>query len=175
MDPGIARPLQAVVLRCLEKNRDARFPSIADLAAALAPFAHDQRAAAAIVDRASFMSHGLGGGYAVAPHGQYPIIAPPNTPVGVSPSRSRRRYATIGLGVLAVSLSGIAAAALIVPARTSSSDKSPTAQASLTGSPAAAPSPPPSAIPPSPPPAASAPSGADRDPAAGNSAPTTPS
>src|SRR4029079_4886018 len=118
MDPGIARPLQAVVLRCLEKNRDARFPSIADLAAALAPFAHDQRAAAAIVDRASFMSQGLAGGYEVAPHGQYPIIAPPTMPVGNLPSPSRRRYTMIGLGVLAVSLSGIAAAALIVPGRT---------------------------------------------------------
>ncbi|MGH9888574.1 MAG: serine/threonine-protein kinase, partial [bacterium] len=132
MDPGIPRPLQAVVLRCLEKHRDARFPSIADLAAALAPFAHDQRTAAAIVDRASFMSHGLGGGYEVAPHGQYPIIAPPTVPAGYAPSPSRRRYATIGLGVLAVSLSGIAAAALIVPGRISSGDKAPAVQASLT-------------------------------------------
>jgi serine/threonine protein kinase len=117
MDPGIPRPLQAVVLRCLEKGRDARFPSIADLAAALAPFAHDQGAAAAIVDRASFMSHGLGGGFEVAPPGQYPIIAPPTVPAGFSQSRSRRRYAVIGLAVLAVSLSGIAAAALIGPDR----------------------------------------------------------
>src|SRR5678816_378823 len=28
MDPGIPRPLQIVVLRCLEKNRDARFASV---------------------------------------------------------------------------------------------------------------------------------------------------
>jgi eukaryotic-like serine/threonine-protein kinase len=114
MDPGIPRPLQIIVLRCLEKNRDARFPSIADFAAAIAPFARDQAAAAAIVERASFMSQGPGGGFEIAPHAQYPILAPPTT-AGRSASRSRRRYATIGLAVLAVSLSGIAAAALIVP------------------------------------------------------------
>jgi hypothetical protein len=186
MDPGIPRPLQAVVLRCLEKHRDARFPSIADLAAALAPFAHDQRAAAVIVDRASFMSHGLGGGYEVAPHGQYPIIAPPTVPAGYAPSRSRRRYATIGLGVLAVSLSGIAAAALIVPGRTGSTDKSPApAATSLTPSntPASAgPAAPGAAAGPaaagpaaSPAIAASTPSSvANRDSAADPSAPPTP-
>jgi serine/threonine protein kinase len=116
LDPGIPRPLQMIVLRCLEKNRDARFPSIADFAAAIAPFAPDQRAATSIVERASFMSQGPAGGFEVAPQGQYPIIAAPTT-TGRSPSRARRRYATIGLAVLAVSLSGIAATALIVPDR----------------------------------------------------------
>jgi serine/threonine-protein kinase len=36
--PDVPDGLQWVVLRCLEKNRDARFTSIAELAAALAPF-----------------------------------------------------------------------------------------------------------------------------------------
>jgi hypothetical protein len=55
MDRRVPRGLQAAVLRCLEKDRNARFPSIAALAAALAPFARDQRAAAMIVDRTSLM------------------------------------------------------------------------------------------------------------------------
>jgi serine/threonine-protein kinase len=36
--PDVPDGLQWVVLRCLEKNRDARFSSIAELAASLAPF-----------------------------------------------------------------------------------------------------------------------------------------
>jgi serine/threonine-protein kinase len=55
MVPRIPRGLQAVVLRCLEKDRAARFPSIAELAAALAPFARDGRAAGIVVERTSAM------------------------------------------------------------------------------------------------------------------------
>ena len=55
MDPRLPRGLQDVVLRCLAKDRAARFASMAELAAALAPFAGDQRAAALVVDRTRLM------------------------------------------------------------------------------------------------------------------------
>jgi serine/threonine-protein kinase len=50
--PAIVRadlppPLASIVLRCLEKNRDHRFASVAELAAALAPFGGDGAMAAA--------------------------------------------------------------------------------------------------------------------------------
>jgi serine/threonine-protein kinase len=55
MDLRLPRGLQSVVLRCLEKDRRARFSSIAELAAALAPFARDQRAAATVMDRTNLL------------------------------------------------------------------------------------------------------------------------
>jgi serine/threonine-protein kinase len=58
MDPRLPRELQAVILRCLEKDRVARFESTAELSASLAPFAGDLRAAALVVDRTRVM---LGG------------------------------------------------------------------------------------------------------------------
>jgi serine/threonine-protein kinase len=36
--PGVPEPLQAVVLRCLEKDRERRFSNVSELAHALAPF-----------------------------------------------------------------------------------------------------------------------------------------
>ncbi len=92
MATWIPRELQAAVLRCLEKDRAARFPSIAELAAALAPFARDQRAAATVVDRAKLMLHPPG-------HASEPAQAPGRSPeavtlsdaAGTRRSRSPRR------------------------------------------------------------------------------------
>ena len=58
MDPRLSRGLQAVILHCLEKDRAARFPSIAALAIALAPFARDARSAGIIVERTTAMLQG---------------------------------------------------------------------------------------------------------------------
>lgn len=55
MTPKVPRGLQNVVLRCLEKDRRARFPSIAALAEVLAPFARNQHEAKTIVGRTSLL------------------------------------------------------------------------------------------------------------------------
>jgi len=95
MDPRIPRGLQSVVLRCLEKDRKARFSSVAELAAALAPFARDQRAAALVADRTRLMLQRQGGWHEpAAPARQSPVATTLSGSAGVarSPSR-RRRYA----------------------------------------------------------------------------------
>jgi eukaryotic-like serine/threonine-protein kinase len=51
----LPRGLEAVVRRCMEKDRRARYATMAELAAALQPFASDQRAAAVVVDRTRAM------------------------------------------------------------------------------------------------------------------------
>lgn len=48
-----------VIYRCLEKEPSARFTSMADLAAALAPHATDRRAAATIVERTRMIYDGV--------------------------------------------------------------------------------------------------------------------
>jgi serine/threonine-protein kinase len=58
LDPRLPRGLEAIVLRCLAKDRNGRFGSMAELAVALAPYARDQRAATVVVDRTRLM---LGG------------------------------------------------------------------------------------------------------------------
>jgi serine/threonine-protein kinase len=55
MNPQIPRGLQAVVLRCLQKDRRARFSTIAELVAALVPFARNQREAAMTAERTNLM------------------------------------------------------------------------------------------------------------------------
>lgn len=122
MDRRIPRALQGAVLRCLEKQREGRFPSIAELAAALAPFARDQRAAATIVDRTSLMSRGASaaidhpGG---SPHS--PTATTLSGSAGAAQLRSRRRsYAIIGATSLLVSIGGLAAAMLASSERSGS-------------------------------------------------------
>ncbi|HEY0481961.1 MAG TPA: serine/threonine-protein kinase, partial [Kofleriaceae bacterium] len=116
--PRVPGGLQAIVFRCLEKSRDARFPSAAALAVALRPFAQDQHAAALTIERAKLIAQGLAGAgdLAAAVPASYPVVLPPIA-VAAAPSRSRRRYATIAVIALAVSVGGISAAALIAPGR----------------------------------------------------------
>jgi serine/threonine-protein kinase len=67
MEAWVPGPLQDVVLRCLEKDRDDRHASIAALVAALAPFARDRRTAAAVVDRANLLRQGVDSGGKITP------------------------------------------------------------------------------------------------------------
>ena len=107
MDLRIPRGLQAVVLRCLEKDRQSRFSSIAELVTALLPFAHDQRTAATIADRANLLLRQRPSGAIEAPvHSeQLNVETTLSGSAGSADSRSRhRRYAIVGalLGVFVI-------------------------------------------------------------------------
>jgi serine/threonine-protein kinase len=123
MDPQIPPGLQAAVLRCLEPDREARFPSIAALSAAIAPYAHDHRMAGFLVERAHRFAQGV---YDASDPGPAPapkpflaaraMLAPGSAPGG-SRAWTRRRYATIAVVALGVSIGGIVTAALVWPGR----------------------------------------------------------
>jgi len=123
MDPRIPRGLQAVVLRCLEKDRAARCQSMAELAAALAPFARDGRAAGIVVERTSVMLRGQGSNVApVARLGRAPTTTLSGS-AGMVRSRSRgRRYAIGGTAVLISTIAVLFAVSVRGSSHSSSSD-----------------------------------------------------
>ena len=105
--------LADVVYRCLEKNADARFRTIADLAAHLAPFAGNQRAAATIVERTRAMCDGVSSVVSRS------IIDAPSrhttlgTGVGeLTPQPARSRRALV-LGTALLAAAGVIAAILL--------------------------------------------------------------
>ncbi|HEX7842479.1 MAG TPA: protein kinase, partial [Kofleriaceae bacterium] len=123
MDPRLPRGLQAVVLRCLEKDRAARFQSMAEVAAALAPFARDRRAAGIVVERTNVMLRGASS--AVDPparFGQAPTATTLSGSAGMVRTTSRRnRYVLGGAGVL---LSAIAVLSAVTLSGSSDSNRS---------------------------------------------------
>jgi hypothetical protein len=170
MDPQIPPGLQAAVLRCLEPDREARFPSIAALAAAIAPYAHDHRMAGFLVERANRFAHGVydAGDPGVAPGlDRFPAARAMLVPRG-APGGTRRRYGTIAVVALCVSIGGIATAALVRSGRSQAPSPAIAAKP-IAGSASVAPGP---AAPPDPPavapkPAAAAPTPASDDERAG--------
>jgi hypothetical protein len=102
LDGKIPRGLQSAMLRCLEKDRKARFPSIAALAAALAPFAGDPRAAAIVVDRTRLMKPRQGGDLEV----EAPGAPPTDRTIDARPPRigARRRTGRYVIGGAAVAV-----------------------------------------------------------------------
>jgi serine/threonine-protein kinase len=121
MAPWIPRGLQAAVLRCLEKDRAARFPSAAELAVALSPFARDRRAAAIIVERTTAMLRGSSSAAVVGTRfGHAPDTTTLSGSAGVVRSRSPRPWYAMGGAVFVVGT--IAVVSAVIPSGSSRSD-----------------------------------------------------
>jgi serine/threonine-protein kinase len=137
--PELPAGLEAVILRCLEKDRENRYPNVAELALALMPFA--PKRAKASVERISgiIQAAGLSASVlAVPPSPQNPstqasggtLPAVSNTASSV-PGGSARRGAVVGI-VMAMGLGVVGAGALVVHV---SGTPSPTASAVVATSP----------------------------------------
>lgn len=117
IDPGVPPELEAVVMRCLEKNVDRRFASVAELAAALRPFAsaEGQRTIERIGRIGGISGGNLSSGKAivVAPSSGASASTGGQTDTawqtGSKPTRSRAVYVVAGAVVLLAAL-GIGAA-----------------------------------------------------------------
>ena len=148
LGPEIPPGLGAVVLRALDPRTGSGSStgsgSIAELSAALAPYAHDHAAAALLAERARLWSQGAGSAIEPMPApGPYPMIASTGPPPA---ARARRRIAIVAVIALGASIGGIAAAALIRPSRSRGGDPRPApviAAPAPSPGPATAPSPPP--------------------------------
>lgn len=121
--PDLPRALDAVVSRCLTRERRQRYASMAELAQALLPFAADE--SRALVTRIQRIPRASGAAAPVdAPHGStQPSHAPVETTVGVAeqpappaaraPNASHVKRALFGGALVAlVALAALAAAAL---------------------------------------------------------------
>ena len=115
--PPLGGPLQAIVQRCLAKDRAARFPDVAALAAALVPFGGPSAASVAALVGAALPSPEV--------HAAADLAAPTLASVAVRaepamPPRAvarPRRWWLAALGVLLLGASGFAAWALVRSAR----------------------------------------------------------
>ncbi len=87
--------LEDVIQRCLAKDRRDRFSNVADLAAALAPFA--PRHAAPLVDRIAGIVRGADALDGDGPLGLMPTPTPPATSQSVAPF-GRTELASLGIG-----------------------------------------------------------------------------
>jgi serine/threonine-protein kinase len=117
IDPSVSRELEAVVMRCLEKNVDRRFASVAELAAALRPFASAE-------GKTSIERIGRIGGTSSSNLASKPIVVAPSSgtvastggqtdtawQTGTKPARSKTMYIAVGAGALIVVALGIGAA-----------------------------------------------------------------
>jgi len=114
MPAVIPRGLDAVVFRCLEKVPARRYRTVAELAAALAPFAGEPRAAAVVLQRARTMLAGV----PVEDDAMLVTAASAPTTLGASagvaepPRRGRRRGLAIGAAVLAALAGGVVTASI---------------------------------------------------------------
>ena len=77
--PDVPEALQAIVLRCLEKDRDRRYPNVAALAAALLPFAADRFKAS--VERIADILRAAGLSTPFQPTPSHPVLRDPERTV----------------------------------------------------------------------------------------------
>ncbi len=117
IDPSVSRELEAVVMRCLEKSIDRRFSSVAELAAALRPFASTE-------GKTSVERIGRIGGVSSGNLASKPIVVAPSSgtvastggqtdtawQTGSKPARSKTMYIVVGAGALIAVALGIGAA-----------------------------------------------------------------
>ena len=115
--PSVPPELEAVVTRCLEKNVDRRFSSVAELAAALRPFASAE-------GKTSVERIGRIGGISSSSLASKPIVVAPSSgtvastggqtdtawQTGSKPARSKTMYIAVGLGALVAVALGVGAA-----------------------------------------------------------------
>ncbi len=115
--PSVSRELEAIVMRCLEKNIDRRFASVAELAAALRPFASAEGKSS--IERIGRIGGASSGNLAAKPI----VVAPSSGAVastggqtdtawqtGSKPARSRTMVLVVGAGALLAVALGIGAA-----------------------------------------------------------------
>jgi serine/threonine-protein kinase len=130
--PDVPQALEAVLLRCLEKERDRRYANVAELAWALLPFAPDR--ARASVDRISgVMGSGPpGSGTATSSPGIDGTMRAPGTmpPVGRTTTGGERRRNRVAImaGALAV-IGGVA----LMATRSATTSGPPAAAAATVG------------------------------------------
>jgi serine/threonine-protein kinase len=119
METWVPRPLQAVVLRCLAKDRNDRYPSIAALVAALAPFARDRRTAAVVVDRTNLLHQGAHHGGELTRSGRSPNATTLSGSARAlrAGSLSNRRRTVAGIVALLGSITLLSLAGLLVTGR----------------------------------------------------------
>jgi serine/threonine-protein kinase len=102
--PDAPTELEAVISRCLEKDRESRYPNVAELALALAPFAPER--STALIERISGIIRAAGlsrSAHALAPpslDAEWPLPAPTRRAAGrATRGTSTRLLALTGAGV----------------------------------------------------------------------------
>jgi serine/threonine-protein kinase len=173
--PELPAALERIILRCLEKDPAARWPSVADLARSLAEFA-PPRALASIDRIASLGAHAAPpSGGAPSCQARHPARTPPrwstSTPSslgledteldGSTARRSRRRYGALGIGAAAIAVGALSLTMITRRTPTSEiaairTDATPGSTALIASPIDASVAPPPDAAPPVPAPTASA-------------------
>ncbi len=117
LPPWLPARLAEVVQRCLEKDPDRRYATMGELAAALAPHAHDASAARTVVER----TRALEAGVTTLEPGRIPAARAPLTTLGAATmvihgARGRRR-ATIAAVLVVIAVAGTWAAARSIDRR----------------------------------------------------------